>query len=510
VLDLLQNLVGKSLVAVDEQTDHQLPRYHLLETVRQYARGKLLESGEEIALRNRHINYFLQLAEESNSKLLGAEQVNWLNRLDAEQDNFRAALTWAMETTAEKGLHLTERLSKFWVWRGYWLEAREWFTKMLALPAASSPTAARAELLLEAFNTPFYRGDLAQSKAMLEESLVIWRKLGDKSGIAKALYGLGELALSRSDIDVAEQSYREGLTLCRGQGDRQGTCRSLIGLGNVTAAKGDWLKATDLFQESLAIFRELGHKENTFEHGDENPTHELGFVAESQGDFARAQEFYEEGLTLERELGSTHHISWALRILGALLCRQGDFGRAEVLYEESLTLVQSMKDKHCTAHSLIGLARVAQQVGDDQRAVELTEEALPLCEQIDSKTRISEAQQILGGADKRRDSERATDLLKSSLRLGQELGLRRGTAQTLQALGSVYLLGGKGERAVRFYAMADAMREVISFPMTPWELAAREKELSIARAQLGEAEFNAAWEEGRKLTLDQAIEGAQK
>lgn len=508
VLDLLQSLVNKSLVTADEQTDCLLPRYHLLETVRQYAREKLLESGEGRVLRERHLNYFLQLAEVANPKLQGAEQVNWLNRLDGDQDNFRTALTCAMETAADKGLCLSDSLSDYWRFRGYWFEAREWFAKMLALPAASSPTAARARVLGRATHRAYFQGDRARLKAMLEESMAIWKTVGDKKGLAKTLDDLGRLASAQGDFAIAEQFYREGLDLCREQGDKPGTGRALLSLGNVAAAQRDWTKATALLQESLVAYRELGSKEISFEILERNPAHELGLVAESQGDFARALEFYEEALTLEREMGNTHHIAWALRYLGGHLCREGDFARAKSLYEESLTLVQSMRDKHCTAHCLAGLARVAEQAGDNLRAVGLAEEALALYEQLGSSRRIADAQQILGGALSGRDSGRATGLLKSSLALRRQMGPGRKTAETLQALASVYLLRGLGARAVQFFGMADAVREQVSSPMTTWEHDAREKELTTARAQLAELAFSAAWNEGRAKSIEQAIEFA--
>ena len=437
--------------------------------------------------------------------------MNWLNRLDADHDNFRTALTWAMETAPEKGLHLAERLSEFWRLRGYWLEAREWYTRILALPANSSPTALRAQALGEAANRTFSRGDRTQVKAMLEESLAIWRKLGEKQGLAKALDDLGFFVSSLNDHARSEQLHRESLILWREQGDKPGTARALLGLGTVEAAQGDWTKATGLFQESLVTYRELGDKEkSSFVFQNQKPADKLGFLAESQGDFGDAQRFFEEGLSQERELGITHHIAWALRYLGDLLYRQGDFVRVQVLYEESLMLVQSMKDKYCAAHALAGLARVAQQMGDKPRAVELAEKALALYEQLGSKLRIPKAQQIIAGAITGRDSERAIVLFKSSLTLGLKLGLKGEIAETLQEFGSACLFHGMAERAVRFFAMADAVRAVISFPMTPWELAAREKELSTARAQLDEAAFDAAWEKGNKMTLEQAVGYALK
>lgn len=506
VLDLLEKLVSKSLVGVDERTDQLLPRYRMLETVRQYAREKLSSSGEETALRDRHLDWFLQLAEESNPKLHSSEQVDWLNRLDADRDNFRAALTWAMENAPEKGLQLVDSLSGFWRLRGYSrFEAWEWFMKMLALPGASAPTAVRARVLGKAASRTYFQGDPAQMDAMLKESLGIWRNLGDKQGLARALDDLGRLACSQRDFAVAQQCYQEGLVLMREREDKPGTDRALLGLGTVAVAQRDWEKAASLFQESLAIYRELGDKEISFDVRNRNPAHELAFVAESQGDMARALRLFEEGLALERELGNPHHIAWALRYLGEFLCRQGDYVRAKRLYESSLGLVQSMKDKYCTADALTGLARVAQLLDDEQRAAELAEEALALYEQLGYRRRIPEAPHILARSLYRRDPERAAGLLRSSLLMWQEMGPGREIAGTLETLGSVSLLRGMGEQAIRFFGMADAVRDLVGFAVTAWERSAREKELGTARAELGEAVFDAAWEEGNRMTMEQAV-----
>ena len=185
VLDLLTSLVEKSLVPFEDQGAEA--RYRLLETVRQYARDRLLEAGQAEAVRDRHRDWFLALAEEAGPKLYGPEPGAWMDRLEREHDNLRAALAWSeAQEQGEVGLRLGGALWWFWHVRGYWTEGREHLAGMLALPGAEARTMARAGVLVSAGMLARRQGDYRAERALAEESLAICRELGDKSGIADA------------------------------------------------------------------------------------------------------------------------------------------------------------------------------------------------------------------------------------------------------------------------------------------------------------------------------------
>ena len=177
VLDLLTSLADKSLV-VPEQEDAQT-RYRLLETVRQYARDRLEESGGSAAVRVRHRDYYLALAEEADPKLKGAEQAEWLQRLEEEHENLRAGLEWSLaEAGTGGGLRLCGALQRFWWTRGHLSEGRQWCTRVLCKAGAEERTRERANVLNAAGVLAYYQGDYPAARALYEESLAIRRELG--------------------------------------------------------------------------------------------------------------------------------------------------------------------------------------------------------------------------------------------------------------------------------------------------------------------------------------------
>jgi non-specific serine/threonine protein kinase len=201
VLDLLTSLVQKSL-AVYEEDEQGQGRYRLLEPMRQYARDRLLESGEVEMARERHVDFFLRLAEQAEPELHGPEQVAWLERLEREHDNLRAAMNWSGEHgQAETGLRIGGALECFWEVRGYWTEAREHLAELLALPGAEARTAARARALQAAGHLIHDQGDGAAARALWEESLAIFQELENKPGIAYSLRGMGWAAFGREGYE---------------------------------------------------------------------------------------------------------------------------------------------------------------------------------------------------------------------------------------------------------------------------------------------------------------------
>ena len=176
ILDLLTSLVDKSLVLA--QTQRETTRYGLLETVRQYVRDRLTESGESLVVRTRHANYFLTLAEEVKPKMRGMEQVQWMGVLEEEHDNLRQALAWYAEDAQDaeaggKGLRLAAALFELWKTHGHLSEGRERLHTLLAHPTRQEPTSARAQALAEAGWLAYMQDDYVQTRVLLEKSLVV-------------------------------------------------------------------------------------------------------------------------------------------------------------------------------------------------------------------------------------------------------------------------------------------------------------------------------------------------
>jgi predicted ATPase len=196
-LVLLERLVEQSLVLAEPSKGGGL-RYRMLEPVRQYARERLGEGGEEYETRRRHAAYYLSLSERARPKLQGREEGEWLDRLEAENDNLRAAIGWSLgRGDAQMALRLVAALWYFWYKRGHLNEGRRWLEEALA--TSDAPTPARAEALNGAGALARNQADYEQAQRWLEESLVLRREFGDKKGTAEALINLGTVAFDRGE-----------------------------------------------------------------------------------------------------------------------------------------------------------------------------------------------------------------------------------------------------------------------------------------------------------------------
>ena len=322
VLDLMTSLVDKSLV-VPEQQDAET-RCRLLETVRQYARERLVESGGGEAVRKRHRDYYLALAEEAEPKLKGAEQTAWLQRLEEEHENLRAGLAWSLaEAETGGGLRLCGALQRFWLMRGHLSEGRQWCTRVLCKAGAEERTRERANVLNAAGLLANYQADYPAARALLEESLAIRRELGDRLGIAGSLHSLGTVDCDQGDYPAGRVLLEESLAIRRELGDRFGIAASLNNLGNVALYQGDCPAARALYEESLAIRRELGDRFSiAMSLGN------LGNVALDRGDYPAARALHEESLAIRRELGERWGISYSLEGLAAVVASLRDSLRA--------------------------------------------------------------------------------------------------------------------------------------------------------------------------------------
>jgi predicted ATPase/DNA-binding SARP family transcriptional activator len=320
VLILIFRLVDKSLVMAEAIGDGGM-RYRLLEPVRQYAREKLEASGEAGAVRCRHADFFVRLAEEAEPELTGAQQRVWLDRLEAELDNLRTALGWSFEGgEPEVGLRLAGALWWFCYLRGHYGEGRVWLEGALAA-SEDSPAPLRAKALTGAGVLAFLQCEYGLATAQLEEGLALWRDLGDERGVASALQILGSVAREQGRYARAQALHEESLSLWQRLGDEWGIARSLNYLGFVAWLREDHERATALCAEALGLYRGLGDAE-----GIAWSLISLGAVAQYRGDLGRSEALLEESLSLSREAGYREDVAWSLNELGIVAHRRGDLG----------------------------------------------------------------------------------------------------------------------------------------------------------------------------------------
>ena len=231
----------------------------MLETIREYALEQLTASGEAEATQQRHAAYYLALAEQFGSRLWEPAATTWLDLLELEHDNLRAALSWFVGRSAvEPALRLGGALWRFWLARGYVGEGWAHVVALLALPAAGAPPQERAEVLLGAGYLARFRGDYAGARACYEESLALSGQLGDHPGMVLALVNLGYVARMQGDDGAASRLLEQGLALARGSHDRYGVSLALRRLGDLARAQGDPALARVRCREALHVARQAG------------------------------------------------------------------------------------------------------------------------------------------------------------------------------------------------------------------------------------------------------------
>jgi non-specific serine/threonine protein kinase len=499
ILDLLTRLVNKSLVVKEEQDG--VVRYRLLETIRQYAREKLADSGEMEALQARHLNYFLEIAEQAAPRLRGGDQLTWLRRLEAEYDNFRAALDWALlcqETTS--ALRLTGDLALFWYFRGYWSEGREWLERVLSLPqvetgpASAEQKAARAKALAGAgwladesgreeayyreslaryrdikddWGTAFSlrglgilamnRSDIARSRDLLDQSLGLFRSANEPWGIALVLFNIGWMFAEQDEKVKAQRQWEESLDLFRQTGDRWGQAVVLDALSYLARLENDYKRAVKLSKQSLALFKELGDQA-----GVATSLSRLGGVAYRREEFEQAMALFEESLALHREQGSTWDVAEIQRVLSMIACYRGDYRGAALLLEDSLARFQELGSRYGLAwtHASLGLHLYLQN--DLDRAANRLDEALAYFRTETEKNGQAFATYLLGLVRLcQRDFEQAGGLLQQSQALYRELGEKNNIAAVLGGLGRLALSRGNLEEATGLLQESFSIRREI-------------------------------------------------
>jgi DNA-binding CsgD family transcriptional regulator/tetratricopeptide (TPR) repeat protein len=335
VLDLLLGLIYKSLVVAEAETGGAL-RYRMLEPVRQYAREKLEASEDAGTIRSRHAAFFLALAQEGESELGGARQGSWLERLEAEHDNMRTALSWSLEDEPGTALRLAGALAHFWEIRSNLVEGRGWLEEALR-QNAHADAAARAKALTGAGTLAWHQGDFENATAFHAEALKLYRALEDECGVAFALNALGAQDLQQGDYERATPLFEEALSLCRQIGDDRTSAYALHNLAEVARHRGEYARAAALYGESLSLFQQM---ENYW--GAAVNLMWLGMIALHQGEHEAAARFLRESLTLSREMGYQEWSAICLEGLAAVAGAKEEAGRAARLYGAAEALRETM------------------------------------------------------------------------------------------------------------------------------------------------------------------------
>jgi predicted ATPase/DNA-binding SARP family transcriptional activator len=445
-------------------------RFSMLETIREFAMERLAESDEVEILRRRHAEFFLSLAEMAKPNLRGSQQVVWVDRLEQDYENLRAALKWTIDSMeTEMALRLGSALGRFWYTYDpiYWSEARMWLEQAINLKQPESINInIRANALSEAGVLAWAQVDYDHATLCFEECLALRKISGDKAGIASALGNLGLVAREQLDLTRARAYQEECLILRRELDDMQGMATAFSNLGLVAADQGDYGYAITLFEESLVLNRKL-----------ENMTgltlalHNLGgLLVENRGDYLRAMSVLKESLKLSRVIGRNFFlIPHTLNHLGNLYLNREDFKQARVYFEESLYLSRASDNKYATGNALHGLGRLAHHQEDYVKAQESYKESILVLREINGFVVI---------------------------------------IWNIFSLADLACISGNPLKAAILLGASEKLLENTSTCLMQLRREEYEHITANTRIQLDETEFNRLWAKGRELSVDQTIEYA--
>jgi predicted ATPase/class 3 adenylate cyclase len=494
MVQLLRRLVATSWLIKEREATHT--RYRMLETSRQYALERLVASSEAERSRDRHTEWFLELAATAAGFLLGGpDQASWFDRVELELDNLRAALAWSLgEGDAAVALRISTALTRFWEVRGHWTEALRWLEQALER-ASGAPEHLRAPALVSASFMAFYRGCLDVARAFAEEGLAAARSAGDEVSEARGMRFLAVTEQRSGNEDVALDVAERAVALSRTTGVGADLAFALQVLGRLTS---DPREARAILSEGLSVARaaEDGVSQIYLLYA-------LGQLAIRTQDEAEARDHFNEALGIAHRLRER----WmAMNVLVALsrVSEEIDAGSA---VEEMIGLLRQIGNRLMLIRWLRQLAYLRRMEGDIVGARRSVDEALSVIEQEGTDEAKALGHFILAGQldEEEADHRSALREFQAGVRLAHHLGSKWETTFGLGGIGRELALVGDPARAATVLGAADAYREIVG--MRP---ARRREEVLLRTAEdvaqvLGDAEFGRLWERGRQMSLEDLV-----
>jgi predicted ATPase len=458
VLDLLSQLVNKSLIVVVEHTRSGVTRYRMLETIRQYARDRLSEAGGREILRQRHLAYFVKLTAQAGPELYRSNQAFWLNRLDEELDNLRLALEWALATDVQAGLQIVAGpIYRFWLFRSTSRELGKWLAQFLQRSDGSTPLRARALAI--------------QSQCIVN---------------------------TEGNFHEAHELAERSLQMARSLGDRHSEAFSLSILGGFTLLQGSVGEAIPLLEQSLALYRTLGDKAGQ--------AGTIDWLSINNPDLEHATAYAREGLLLCRELGDLTGIASILTTLARLTYTRGDFSSPAAWLDEVLSIARQIGDQVREDEALITYGTLAYWQGDYQTAIEYYKQGILLGEEIGYHYQNLWAYVYMAYALLRQgELQRARQLFVDGIRGMQKADLVIGIVFAVEGVASLHVSQGQTERAARLFAWANRMRALMSDPRPAVEQASVERDMEVIRSRLNASDLPGLLAEGQSLTIEEAV-----
>jgi len=470
VLDGIASLVDSGMVELREEEGHE-PLLYIFEAIRENGMELLVAHGEMERSRDAHAAYYLTLSEQAEISLFSATQRAWLERLEQEFKNIRAAMQWLLAgREAISVLRIASALGQFWFLRGYLSEGRRFMAQALKVSSEGNEGIAdllRAKALSVAGFLALRQHDPRPAIAYLEESLALCRRLEDKPGMAASLLWLGTVEFVLGEVEAGVVKVEESHSLYREMGATGNCADALLALGTGALSRGAYDQARELLEESLALFQAAD-----VVHVKAMDLHELGLIYYAQGQYTHAHQFSEESLELFRMLGVPFFASEVMTILAYELAALGEQARARSLLEEALIIARERENTEDLVRVLCGIGHLALLQDNLTEARSYFEEGIAKMQGRWLNPRIKWA-----------------------------------VASCLEGLGAIVLAQEEHARwTVRLFAAAETVRAANGY-YSPFgiEQPFYEQTLAEARSQLSEKAFALAWAAGQAMTPQQAV-----
>jgi predicted ATPase/transcriptional regulator with XRE-family HTH domain len=510
LVDSLTSLVNSSLIARFED-EGGVSRFTMLDTMREFGIEKLEENDELEAVRGQHAAFFMRLAERADPELRTSEQLKWFKALDADYANILAALMWLAERDTRVAIGMAVTLCWYWEMRYRWGEGRAWLTQLLGRVDQRNPTfhLAMSHTYIGQFAT--YQGDYEVARLELRRGMELWRKLGDNGGLADALNNLASLALREGQYEAARIAATESVALSTEAGDQWRLGRAMFSLGSALRYLSQWESAEAHVKRCETLARDAGDRWLLGW-----TLYSLGYYALRREDYAAARTYFEEGHALQQALGKEEDANACMRKLGEVELLTGNHDEAETILVDSLLRdLKNMGDALYAAY-ITGILSLPPE--DAPRALNMQES---LSSRLNSRPTASQLKdyslqfsatnaRILYNlglvAYHKGDYSKARALQEESLHLNSAVKSLEGIVPCLGEIACLAVVGGLTvEAAILFGAVYRACEQLASFKLPQSTRKRYEHACEMARARLGDTAWQAAWEEGRTMALEDVV-----
>ncbi len=507
IQNLLEHLVNKSLVSAEDWQSET--RYRMLETMRQYADEKLIEAGETGNLCERHLEYYLNLAESAAPHLLKPEQLEWLARLEAEHENIRAALERSLGLERpEYALRLAAALGDFWHLHCYWNEGATRLESALAKPAQELTAAektARARALYQDAELASDLDDLERLQVSAEASLALCATGMDRRDLAIARFYVGIAFHRHEDYENARPLLEQSLTEFRELKDLFWGAITQRWLSIILVARGEksWKSWGETINQDLELARRTGERLNLA-----SVLVDCGEWAWTDDQIDEAEAHLSEAQTLYEQIGN--QANTAIWLQGLVAHCRNDYQRARNIYTKSKEQYELLGEKNIKSITIQCLGELERDDGNLQQAQSHVEEALKIAREVESKSVIGFRLALLGQIEFLQGNfEGAKRNFNESLSTVKEIGNGYSKSQHLLIFSNTYA-NIHPPIAIRMLGAVHAYSRNKKGAIHP--LRKRDSDSAIAQAHqhLDESAFNAAWAEGEKMSLDEALNLALK